>query len=154
MNKLPDGFDDFRDDFCGDPLQDENDREFQRLEEVIFAARNYVVPSNDLRPRILDKARDMSAAKANTFKLGFAAMLSLAAWGCFGWFIDVSGDLHSRMLSPFGDELQNIAVELSTKNRDGLDWAWVEAYSKYRGVPTVRDQGVPSDFLNSTSIFK
>jgi len=130
MSRLPEDFDELDDHIEGDP----NQFDLQDLERTILAASNYVVPSDNLRPRTLDKARELTNAKVNTFKIGFAAIFGLSAWGCFVLLVSLSSSVHERFVSPFGNEMQHIAAELSTTNREGIDWALVDAFIRYRKV--------------------
>ena len=111
---------------------DEQDTRFKNLEAAIFAARNYVVPSEDLRPRTLEVAREKSAQLSKIHRIGFAAAAALVVWCSCVLLAGSANAFRESFVAPFGDELLNTAIEISAEQNVSIEWGLVDAFSHYR----------------------
>lgn len=123
----------------GDPLAnrpggDFGADEFSQLEKTIFEARHYVVPTDDLRPRTLEAAREDSQQKRGFQRLSVYAVACLLIWlVCLpvGRAVSV---FRSHMVAPSTEDLQRVALELSAEKSYGPDWGMVEVFERLRGL--------------------
>ena len=102
------------------------------LERLIAGAGNYAVPSDDLRPRILEAARD-HIDRRNT--AGF--LVGLLAVACFGLALGVASVDPPRSFSEGerrrADTLSFRATSFQvTPGVSGPDWALVEWTQRWR----------------------
>jgi hypothetical protein len=119
----------------GDSFQLDNEA-IRELEETIFSARNFVVPSPDLRPRTLEQARDAHRIHV------WANRIAVAAFGCmFLWSIAIIATRHlgqyrDKLTGPFPDELEQRAARYPSHDRYGTQWRLVEAFQQERSLQT------------------
>lgn len=114
-------------------LPDENafdELEFAKLERKILAAGGYVVPSDDLRPRVLEVARERCSEQRHVRRASWLAMATLGVWiACWPLSTWANG-LRERLTSPSSSEIQSQAIENSRRTRGSLDWGLVEAFDR------------------------
>ena len=111
---------------------------FTQLESVVRAARGYVQPTEDLRPRTIEAAREASQLGRSRRRLASltAIVLLLAATGFPGSMLSSNPDPAFTNSS----ELHRLAAKSAMKRGVGPNWALYEVFSKLR-----RDQ---ADLLN------
>lgn len=102
------------------------------IEEAIRSAGHYVVPSDNLRPRTLEAARELSDDRKGTRKLRrfavaliFGSMLSVPV-------IERLTTWQERSLSPSAAELEHQALDFSDNQNVGPHWGLYEAFSQLR----------------------
>lgn len=113
---------------------------FEDVEKIILAARNYVVPSDDLRPRTLEVARDLGGQRREICRLGLASVLGMALWGLSFAFVNSANDYRDSWVTPSGEDLQRIAFEMGAMSNDGREWGLVEVFEQLRSL-RVHDLG-------------
>ena len=115
-------------------VDDDGSLGFENLESLVFAARNYVVPSDDLRPRTMDAAREVGFQKKEVRRIGFAILVSCFIWSvCFG-MASSAGIYREHFVAPSGDEFQRAALRLAANTNGNIDWGLVEAFARMRGL--------------------
>ncbi|MGN6546857.1 MAG: hypothetical protein ACTHK7_17510 [Aureliella sp.] len=120
-----------------------SDDEFGVIEEAIRGAGTYVVPSDDLRPRTLEAARQLSEERRGGIRIGrFAAILLLC--------IVASPPIAARMAAwyeqaadPSSSQLQQRALEIAADRNIGPHWGLFEAFAQLRRGQAAR-LGQPS----------
>lgn len=102
------------------------------VELLIRAAGNYVVPSDNLRPRVLEAARESAADRVGFYKLArlflvllFCSALSVPA-------LERLTDWHDRSASPSVSEIQNQATQIANEKGVGPHWGLYEAFNRLR----------------------
>ncbi len=102
------------------------------VELLIRAAGNYVVPSDNLRPRTLEAARESAADRAGFYRLArlflvllFCSALSVPA-------LDRLSAWHDKSVSPSVSEIQDQASRIATEKGVGPHWGLYEAFTRLR----------------------
>jgi hypothetical protein len=137
-NDRRDPRDSYDEELCDYPCAGAGEADFASIEEAIRAAGAYVVPSDDLRPRTLEAARELSEDRRTGIRLGrFAVVLLL--------FIVISAPLaeraaawYERATSPSAAELQAHALEIAQARNVGPDWGLFEAFTRLRRMQATR----------------
>ena len=118
---------------------DEHRREARSpIEEAIFAAGSYVVPSENLRPRTLEAARELVQDRQRIRKIEGYLVLLLA-------FGAITMPLANRLKawqdshrSPTSAEIQERLLKLSHQSPDDRHWGTYEAYREIRNGQATR----------------
>ena len=106
---------------------------------MVYAARNYVRPSDELRPSTLEIAREMMADKMAQRKLASV----VAVIGCM---LLIGIPIASRLgevsvpRRPSSGEIQVKATSLANDPSVGANWAVVEAFTRMRQVQASEQQ--------------
>lgn len=102
------------------------------VELLIRAAGSYVVPSDNLRPRTLEAARESAADRVGFFKLArlflillFCSALSIPA-------LDRLTAWHDKSVSPSVSEIQKQATRIAMEKGVGSHWGLYEAFNRLR----------------------
>ncbi len=113
---------------------DDSQPEFGDLEQIILAARHFVVPSDDLRPRTLEDARDLGLQRREIRRLGLASVLGVALWGLSFAFVNSANAYRDAWVAPSGDDVQRIAFEIGNKTNNSPEWGLVEVFERLRSL--------------------
>jgi hypothetical protein len=109
------------------------------LEETIRAAGTYVVPSDNLRPRTLEAARELSSDRKSMRR--FWRLVIALCLGCV-LSIPLAERLHAwheRSRSPSARELQWQALQLAESDSQvGANWGMFEAFRQLRSMQAER----------------
>lgn len=108
----------------------ESDDAFADLEQAIFSARNFVVPSDDLRPNVMEEAKENSLQRLGFRRLGILVMACLLVWLIAIPTARALSVMRSQMSAPSTKQVEQVAEELSTQNRYGPNWGLVDAFEK------------------------
>ncbi len=106
----------------------------RQLEETIFSARNFVVPSPDLRPRTLEQAKE--AYKNHMW----ANRIAVTVLGCmFLWSVTTVttrflGQYRGKLSGPFPEEIQQRAASYPRYDSYGTPWHLVEVFQQERSL--------------------
>ncbi len=102
------------------------------LERLVRSAGTYVVATEDLRPRVIEAARDriLNRRINRCFLGGFASCLVL--WCLFMPFREEFGRWRVEWMAPSAKEMEQIADSLDTKAEFGPNWALAEAFMQVR----------------------
>ena len=111
---------------------------FESIEAMVRAAGNYVVPSDDLRPRTLEAAREICRIKRTERKLGGFVLTSL----CFCLLSMPLADClvvwRSHSLAPSAMEMQRRALQITTEPDSNPSWGLMEAFDELRRLQAAR----------------
>jgi hypothetical protein len=113
--------------------QGEPPESIARAERIVRAAGKYIEPSDDLRPRVLEAARDVCADRRSRRSILMWTLVGAVAMLLSTFFIDQYSQWHHRAQSPTTAEIQEDAVRISMRDRTSLDWGFLEAFVKLRG---------------------
>ncbi len=106
--------------------------EFQQLELQIFAARDYVVPTEDLRPRVLESARCWQGFRIRLRRWSLVALICLIGWSfCLPVGRSLS-QIRNRLVAPLPQEVHQTALEFSAGDASSSPWGMVEAFQQVR----------------------
>lgn len=112
--------------------------EIKNLEQAIFAARNYVVPSQDLRPRLLESAKEYCGQKRRLRRMGFGAIAASLLWFFLAPAFSSMSGYQSQLSGPSRTDMERAALELSSQKGYGPNWGLVEAFIKFRSIDPER----------------
>lgn len=107
---------------------------FEDLERMIFAARDYAVPSEDLRPRTLEKARELGRFQFQLRRLSLCALIALLVWGAGIPVGRMVSSWRKEFVAPFPEDVHRAARELSARQNTSKDWGMVEAFQQIRDL--------------------
>ncbi len=108
--------------------------EIEKLELAIFAARNFVVASQDLRPRTLEAAKEYCSQQRRLRRIGISALAASLVWFTCAPAISTLSGYQSRFSGPSRSEMERTALELSKQKGYGPNWGLVEAFLKLRTI--------------------
>ena len=107
-------------------------KSLKQIESLVASAKNYVVPSDNLRPRILEAARANQSRWLSTRRmLQVAAVIFL----CVLLTIPAQQRLDAwrrSTVSPTASELEQRAQQYADQPAIGHNWAMYEAYKNLR----------------------
>ncbi|MCU0718435.1 MAG: hypothetical protein MUC83_01930 [Pirellula sp.] len=120
--------------------------DIRSFEAWVAAARDYVVPTDDLRPRVLENASGVSNSKLQERRIGYAiisvAMVSFCWGGIWLWLTSVS----ANAVSESSNSISRRALELHDKESINIHQATVDAYEEWRS----RSQRSLASFTNAS----
>ena len=120
---------DFRDAFEKDP---------EGIESMVFAARHYVQASDDLRPRVLEAAKQHCGDCQAERKLGSFAILLMVALILGSPLIKYTTTLRSAAFPRSASEMQRRATDLANEPGVGSHWALADVFSQWRMLQASR----------------
>lgn len=115
-----------------------DDRSMQQIEAAIRAAGNYVLPSEDLRPRTLDAAHEHCGDRRAEQKLGgfvIAVLLLVMISSPAIHYIDA---LRTRSTAPSATEMQDRGLRYASDPHIGSNWGLTEAFTQLRRLQANR----------------
>jgi hypothetical protein len=105
---------------------------------MVRAARNYVHPSDDLRPKILEAAREHCSDRRSEQKLLSFAMAVIVLIVISTPLIKYVEMLQAANVNRAAHQMQFRAAELATRPDIGSHWALAEAFSQWRHLQASR----------------
>lgn len=118
-----------------------DDQSFEQIEAAIRAAGDYIRPSEDLRPRTLDAAREDGGDRRAEQKLGvlmIAALMLISVASPAVHYIDA---LRRQTSTPSASELQHQGLQYASDPRIGPNWGLAEAFTQLRRLQADRLSG-------------
>ncbi|MFK8113262.1 MAG: hypothetical protein AB8B91_13725 [Rubripirellula sp.] len=104
----------------------------ESVETIIRAAGDYVQPSDDLRPRTLQAARDLCGDRRAERKLGGLVIAILVVAFISSPVTQYVQALRSQTAPTSSAEMQERALVYSEQPGVGSNWAMAEAFSQLR----------------------
>lgn len=120
-----------------DNTSDANDfdfAEFADLESVIRSAGEYVVPSDELRPRTMDAVKDAIENRKLSRRAGVLGLAALSLWLACWPLAGLTKSWRDEITAPSKADMERTAAELSLQSNMSLDWGLVEAFEKLRSL--------------------
>jgi hypothetical protein len=106
--------------------------QFSDLERLVHSAKDWVVPSEQLRPQVVEAARDFDLRKVQFVKLRNFLIVSSAIW-LLVLVVFLSLRAHREELTaPNSQQVERMSSEYSTRYRYDQNWGLVEAFSEAR----------------------
>jgi hypothetical protein len=122
-----------------DPHVDSEEfRSPDKIESMIRAAAHYVRPSEDLRPRTLEAAREHCDDRRAEKKLGGFAIAVLLLVTFSSPAIQYANVLRSTSTAPSATEMQSRALAYENQPHVGQHWGLTEAFTQLRRVQATR----------------
>lgn len=106
--------------------------DFQSLEAWIASARDYVVPTDDLRPRVLEAAAMVGDSKLQERRIGYAiisAAIVSACWSVAWYWI---GNVNADSIEQSANSISRRALEIHDNESVNIHQATVDAYEEWR----------------------
>lgn len=110
----------------------------RQIESMIRAARNYVRPSDELRPRTLEAARERCGDRRAEQRLGSFAIAVLLLITLGTPVMRYAETWRTLEWAPTASDVEQRAAELGTQREIGPNWAITEAFSQLRRVQADR----------------
>ncbi|MFN8743004.1 MAG: hypothetical protein ACK5YR_23985 [Pirellula sp.] len=131
------------------PLED-----MRSFEAWVSAARDYVVPTDDLRPRVLEATSGIIDSKIQERRIGYAiisvAIISICWTGIWLWLTSV----RANSIDESTNSISHRALELHDKESVNIHQATVDAYEEWRSrsqrsiptssSPSIMEQSKPN----------
>ncbi len=102
------------------------------LERTILAAGQYVRPSQDLRPRIIEAAKEQGGQRRAIRNIGGGLLLMGLLCVIAAPTLNQRTERFEKSRSPSASELQDQAQTIATQAGVGANWGLSEAYAKLR----------------------
>lgn len=118
------------------PQYPANDEQFTALEQLIANSKEYVVPSDDLRGRVLESARSLDHRRVQLAKIRNLILFALSMW----IFVLTVYFVFSRSRQPYqkSADVEQQSMEYSQQYRYSKDWGMVDAVQQSRGVESIK----------------
>ena len=104
----------------------------EQLEATLFAARNYVTPSSDLRPRTLEQARHTTRTQNWANRLTLITLASMLLWSVTLPLLRELSVHRDKLSGPFPAEIEQAAQDYADQHRYEAQWGLVEAFRDAR----------------------
>lgn len=109
------------------PIED-----LRNIEAWVASARHYVVPTDDLRPRVLDTASGVSNSKLQERRIGYAIIAVAIIFLCWGGVWVGVSSVTKNTVNESASSISRRALELHDKNSINIHQATVDAYEEWR----------------------
>ncbi len=123
-------------------LQSSQADDFEDVVNAILKSGEFVVPSDDLRPRVLEAAREQCGQKHELRRLSLVASAILLVWLVALPTTRALSELRTHLVAPLPADMLRLADELANRHRYGPDWGLVDAFENTRSL---RIQDASSD---------
>lgn len=104
----------------------------ERLEATLFAARDYVTPAADLRPRTLEQARTANRTQRWANRLTLLTLGSMLLWSLLVPLLRELGAHRDKLTGPFPADIEQAAQDYVDEHRYEAQWGMVEAFRDAR----------------------
>lgn len=102
------------------------------LERLIAGAKDYVVPSENLRPQIIEAAREYEIPKSELAKLRNFGICVGLTWLMAGVLYFFLSQQREHIKSPSSSEVQRMSFEYAESEGVSQEWALVEIFRRLR----------------------
>lgn len=110
--------------------------EDQALEDLIFSAGGFVVPSDDLRARVVESATQEDRVRRFASRAAVLTLAVLVFWGCMFPIAQSLGQLRHEWTAPSADEVESMAYSQPplAQETDARVWSLVDVFSRERSL--------------------
>lgn len=115
---------------------------FNDLEQLVYSAKDWVVPSDQLRPQVMASARDVHLRKLQYTKLRNFFIVSAVIWLLVLTIFLSLRENRRSLVAPSAQEVQEKSHEYSTQYPHAKDWGMVETFSEIRRLEGIKQQAV------------
>lgn len=127
-----------------------NESDLERLEQTIFNAGSYVKASDDLRPRLVEKAKDRKRQQRIARRWSVGVLACAVVWSVSIPVYHSLSPLRDQVTAPFPDEVEKMALELSTQRKRVGSWGMVDAFTQIRILPKSFPDAAQSEVQSSS----
>jgi len=106
--------------------------QIQQLEATIFAARNFVVPTEDLRPRTLSLAKETSRIQRIANRSAITVTSIMLVWLLAVPVLRSMALYRDSLSGPMSAEIEQTAQSLAIEHRYEPGWGLVDAFQDSR----------------------
>jgi hypothetical protein len=106
--------------------------QIQQLEATIFAARNFVVPTEDLRPRTLSLAKETSLIQQIANRSAITVTSIMLVWLLAVPVLRSMALYRDSLRGPMSAEIEHAAQVLTLEHRYEPGWGLVDAFQDSR----------------------
>lgn len=104
----------------------------ERVVSWIRGAKDYIVPTDDLRPRLLEAARDWSDAKEGERRIGYAIIgIAVIAW-CSSLAWPWLASIQARQTPRTYEAIEQRTLEIHDTTTTDIHDATLQAYEEWR----------------------
>ena len=128
------------------PLED-----MRNFESWVAAARDYVIPTDDLRPKVLEAASGVSINKLQERRIGYAIISVAIASVCWAGIWLCLTNARDNSMKESSNSISRRALELHDKESINIHQATVDAYEEWRtrsqrSIPTRSSPSISQPF--------
>lgn len=116
------------------------------LEQLIFSARDYVVPTEDHRPRTIEAAREAWWERRHVRHVGLAALTCAATWLMSLSLVDLGNVLREHLMSRSAQSPVLFLQQHQGSHRSISDWDLVQAMDRWGALGSQRGEHEYRDF--------
>lgn len=113
--------------------------QLQQLEATIFAARNFVVPTEDLRPRTLSLAKETGRIQRIANRSALSVTSIMLVWLLAMPFLSKLSRYRDSLRGPMPVEIEHAAHVYSLKHRYEPGWGLVDAFQDSRKLESEKN---------------
>ena len=118
------------------PKRELDPQTLEQLEATLFAARDFVIPSDDLRPRTLEQARQSRRIQSWANRLTLVTLGCMLLWSMAMPMLRELGSQRDKISGPFPAEIERAAQVYADEHRYEAQWGLVEAFRDARQLRT------------------
>ena len=118
------------------PKRELDPQTLEQLEATLFAARDYVIPSDDLRPRTLEQSRQATRIQSWANRLTLVTLGCMLLWSMAMPMLRELGSQRDKISGPFPAEIERAAQVYADEHRYEAQWGLVEAFRDARQLRT------------------
>ncbi|MFN3190106.1 MAG: hypothetical protein ACE361_06245 [Aureliella sp.] len=111
-----------------------DEREANELESLIFAAKNYVVTSEDLRPHLVERASDRERTRRLAKRCGLLSLACMLVWSVSLPVYRGITSLRESIKAPTSQQLEARAAKIAEQSKRNSDWSMVDAFQESRTI--------------------
>jgi hypothetical protein len=102
------------------------------IERLVYSAKDWVVPNDQLRPQVMASIRDVHLRKLQYAKLRNFFIVSAGIWLLVLSVFLTLRENRQSLVAPSAHEVEERSHEYSTRYRHSRDWGMVETFSEIR----------------------
>ena len=113
-----------------------SDFEQNDLESLIRGARDYIVPGENLRPRVLEETRQQDTFAQKIRRVSLAACMCVFCWLLLKPIYGTLGDSRQSIVAPSSQELQHKSLHQRPTQKGSSLWGLVDTFRQARQLKT------------------
>jgi hypothetical protein len=110
-----------------------NTSEFADLEKLIDSAKDFVQPSEMLRPKVVEAARELDTRQLQLVKIRNLLLCTMAVWMLVGLTFWGLHTHRKGLIAPSSSAVEQMSLQYASRNRYSRDWGMVDVFWQLRG---------------------